>query len=97
MISETILIGFLYFREILDRGFLFLCNTFLLHSLSPYSQTDRGTNTLASHGLEEPFFLVVLYVVSVFGSGGKKVLVYICMYYFREQYKCGGVLVFWLQ
>jgi hypothetical protein len=27
------------------------------------------------------FFLVVLYVVSVFGSGGKKVLVQICMYY----------------
>jgi hypothetical protein len=33
------------------------------------------------HGLEEPFFLVVLYVVSVFGSGGKKVLVQICMHY----------------
>ncbi len=27
------------------------------------------------------FFPVVLYVVSVFGSGGKKVLVYICMYH----------------
>ncbi len=38
-------------------------------------------NTLASGGLEEPFFLVVLYVMSVFGSGGKKVLVQICMYY----------------
>ncbi len=39
----------------------------------------------------------MLYVVSVFGSGGKKVLVYIRMYYFRVQYSCGGVLVFWLQ
>ena len=39
----------------------------------------------------------MLYVVSVFGSGGKKVLIYIRMYYFRVQYSCGGVLVFWLQ
>jgi hypothetical protein len=45
-------------------------------------QTDRLTNTFALHGLEEPFFqLCCTYVVSVFGSGGKKVLVYICMYY----------------
>jgi hypothetical protein len=32
----------------------------LYPSLSPYRQmegmTDRGTNTLAAHGLEEPFF-----------------------------------------
>jgi hypothetical protein len=39
----------------------------------------------------------VLYVVLVFGSGEKKVLVYIRMDYFRVQYSCGGVLVFWLQ
>jgi hypothetical protein len=43
--------------------------------------TDRESNTFASRGLEEPFSPVVLYVVSVFGSGGKKVLVYIRMYY----------------
>ncbi len=30
------------------------------------------------------FFPVVLYVVSVFGSGGKKVLVQICMYYLEQ-------------
>ncbi len=34
-------------------------------------------------------FPVVL--VSVFGSGGKKVLVYIRMYYFRVQYSCVGL------
>ncbi len=44
--------------------------------------TDRGTNTLASRGLEEPFFPVVLYGVSVFGSGRKKVLV---CYYDRKK------------
>ncbi len=38
-------------------------------------------NTLASRGLEEPFFQLCCCVVSVFGSGGKKVLIYICMYY----------------
>ncbi len=33
--------------------------------------------------------------MSVFGSGGKKVLVQICMYYL--EYNCGGALVFCLQ
>ncbi len=40
LISKTILIGFLYFREIQDKGFLFLRNTLLLYSLSPYRQTE---------------------------------------------------------
>ena len=34
-------------------------------------QTDRGTNTLALRGLEEPFFISSCAVVSVFCSGGK--------------------------
>ncbi len=46
-------------------------------------QTDRETNTLALRGLEEPFFHLCCCVVSVFGSGGKKVLIYIRMYYFE--------------
>jgi hypothetical protein len=33
------------FANIPDRGFLFLCNTLLLYSLSPYSQTERQTET----------------------------------------------------
>ena len=33
--------------------------------------TDRGTNTLASRGLEEPFFQLCCCVVSVFGPGRK--------------------------
>ncbi len=33
--------------------------------------TDGDTNTLASCGLEEPFFQLCCCVVSVFGSGGK--------------------------
>ncbi len=37
--------------------------------------------TLALRGLEEPFFQLCCCVVSVFGSGGKKVLIYIPMYY----------------
>ena len=38
---------------------IFLVNTLLLHSLSPYRQTesgDRGTSSLTLGGLEEPFF-----------------------------------------
>ena len=42
------------FANILDRGFLFLRNTFLLYSLSPYRQMDKEMNTLASRGQEEP-------------------------------------------
>ncbi len=42
---------------------------------------DRGTNILALRGLEEPFFQLCCCVVSVFGSGGEKVLIYIRMYY----------------
>jgi hypothetical protein len=38
-------------------------------------------NTLALGGLEEPFFQLCCCVVSVFGSGGKNVLIYICIYY----------------
>ncbi len=43
-------------------------------------QTDRQRNTFASRGLEELFFQLCCCVVSVFGSGGKQVLVYILMY-----------------
>ncbi len=40
--------------------------------------TDREMNTLTLHGMEELFFHCA--VVSVFGSGRKKILVYILMY-----------------
>jgi hypothetical protein len=43
--------------------------------------TDRETKTLALGGLEEAFFQLCCCVVSVFGSGGKKVLVHMRMYY----------------
>ncbi len=43
------------------------------------------------------FFLVVLYVVSVFGSGGKKIFGSNMHVLLRVQYSCGGVLVFCLQ
>ncbi len=83
---ETILIGFFILEKKLANILLFL---FLINSLLLYipllaladRQTDRESNTFASRELEEPFFPVVLYVVSVFSSGGKKVLVYIRMYY----------------
>jgi hypothetical protein len=49
-------------------------------------------NTLAAHGLEELFSGCA--VVSVFGSGGKWILVSHA-YILRVQYSCGVVLVFW--
>ncbi len=42
----------------------------LYPSLDPYRQTDRESNTLSAWA-GGTFFPVVLYVVSVFGSGGK--------------------------
>ncbi len=52
--------------------------TLLLYSLSPHrlttdGLTDRETTSLASHGLEEPFFQLFCCVVLVFGSCGNKV------------------------
>ena len=83
--------------------FLFLINTLLLYpSLSPHRLTDRGTNTLASRGLEEPahasrglvepFFQLCCCVSFWFwreiGFG--------CTYYYvlGVPYSCGIVLVF---
>ncbi len=54
--------------------------------------TDREMNTLIARGLEELFSSCGF--VSVFGSGGKKVLV-LHTYVLRVQYSCGVVLVFW--
>ena len=50
-------------------------------------QTDREMNTLASRGLEEPFFISSCAVVSVFGSGGKQVLVLHSTYVLRSTMK----------
>ncbi len=54
--------------------------------------TDRESNTLATRGLEEPFFQCA--VVSVFCSGGKQVLVLHTPYVLRVPYSCGVVLIF---
>jgi hypothetical protein len=54
--------------------------------------TDRGKNTLAARGLAELFSSCA--VVSVFGSGGKYVLV-LHAFVLRVQYSCGVVLDFW--
>ncbi len=58
-------------------------HSFTLHpSLDPYGQNHRWRDTYTRFAWAGGTFLpVVLYVVSVFGSGRKKVLVYICMYY----------------
>ncbi len=59
---------------------LVLLTLFYSTSLSPYTQTDGLTDRQRNKYTRfawagGTFFLVVLYVVSVFGSGGKKVLV----------------------
>ncbi len=55
-----------------NRGFLFLCNTLLLYSLSPYSQMESQTEKHI-HSLRVGWrnFFSSCAVVSVFCSGGK--------------------------
>ncbi len=64
-------------------------------SLSPYSptdgMTDRGTNTLAARGLEEPFSSCAV-VVSFLVLAGNR---FWCTYVLRVQYSCGIVIDFW--
>ena len=56
--------------------------TLLLYSLDPHGQNDGLRNEYICFAWAGgTFFPVVLYVVSVFGSGGKNVLVQIRMYY----------------
>ncbi len=54
---------------------------------------DGESNTLATRGLEEPFFQ--LCCCFSFFSGGKKLLVLHTTHVLRVPYSCGVVLVFW--
>ncbi len=58
-------------------------HSFTLHpSLDPYGQNHRQRNTYTRFAWAGgTFFQLCCCVVSVLGSGGKKVLIYICMYY----------------
>ncbi len=74
--QKQYLLGFFIFEKQLanipDRGFLFLSNTLLLYSLSPYSQTESRTESqihLLCVGYRN--FFSSCAVVSVFCSGGK--------------------------
>ncbi len=61
-----------------------------------YRQKDRESNTLASCGLEKPFFISSCAVVSVFCSGGKQVVVLHTTYVLRSTIKLWcGVQFFW--
>ncbi len=80
-----------------DRGFLFLRNTLLLYSFSPYSQTESQ--------IKKPIHLLCVgwrnlfsscAVVSVFILAGNRFLVLHTTYVLRVPYSCGVVLVFFL-
>jgi hypothetical protein len=84
------------FTNIPDRGFLFLRYTLLLYSLSPYSGTERLTESqihLLRVGWRNLFSSYA--AVSVFCSGVKWVLVLHTSYVLRVRYSCGVMLVFW--
>ncbi len=77
-----------------DKGFLYLCNTLLLYSLSPYWRTERQTETqihLLRVGWRNLFPMgccVSFLFWREIGFG--------CTYYYvlRVPYSCGVVLVF---
>ncbi len=74
---------------------IFLVNTLLLYSFSPYSQTERQMESQI-HSLRVGWrnLFSSCAVVSVFCSGGKLVLVLHTTYVLRVPYSCGVVLVF---
>ncbi len=61
--------------------FLFLINTLLLY-IPLLALTDGETNTLASRGLEEPFFISSCAVTSVFVLAGNRLWFYMLLMYF---------------
>ncbi len=85
-------------RTLKEKLLIFLINTLLLYipllALTDgwnYEQRDEYTYCVWTGGT---FFQLCCCVVSVFGSGGKQVLV-LHTYLLRVQYSCGVVLVCW--
>ncbi len=56
--------------------------------------TDQEMKTLATRGLEEPFFPVVLLCQFLVLVGNRFWFYLLCTYVLRVQYSCGVVLVF---
>ncbi len=103
MISETILVGFLFLEKQLanlpDRGFLFLRNSLLLYSLSPYSQTESQTETQIHSlcmGWRNLFSFPVVLLCQFFVLAGNRLWFYILLMYFGVPQSCGVVLVFFV-
>ncbi len=80
-----------------DRGFVFLRNTLLLYSLSPYWQMERQTEKwihLLRMGWRNLFSsCAVVLCQFLFLAGNRFWFTYPVL---RVQYSCGVVLVFWL-
>jgi hypothetical protein len=91
------LLGFFILEKIFDRGFMFLHNTLLLYSLSPYSQTELLTEEQIHSlcvGWRNLFSscAVVLCQFLVLGGKGFDLHTHVLL---RVQYSGGGVLVVW--
>jgi hypothetical protein len=87
------------FANIPDRGFLFLRNTLLLYSLSPYRWTDRQTEEQIHSlcmGWRNLFSSCAVCCVRFWFWQGKRFGLYMHVL-LRVQYSCGGVLVFLLR
>ncbi len=79
-----------------DRGFLFLHNTLLLYSLSPFWLIELQTK-IQIHSLHvgwRNFFPVVLLCQFLVLAGNRFWFYLLCTYVLRVQYSCGVVLVF---
>ncbi len=81
-----------------DRDFLFLCNTLLIYSLSPYSQTERLTEKqihLLRVGWRNLFSSYAVVSCQFFVLTGNRFFG-LHTHVLRVQYSCGVVLVFLL-
>jgi hypothetical protein len=101
--SKQYLLGFFILEKQLanipDRGFLFLCNTLLLYSISPYWRTESLTEERIHSlrvGWRNLFSSCAVCCVSFWfwQEKGFGLHMHVLL---RVQYSCGGMLVLWLQ
>ncbi len=77
-----------------DRGFLFLRNTLLLYFLSPYSQTERLTESHTRYAWAGGTFFPIVLLCCVSFLFWREIGVLHTTYALRVPYSCGAVLVF---
>ena len=78
---DQYLLGFFILEKFFDRGFLFLHNTLLLYSLSPYSQTELRRNEYTRFAWAGGPFSPAVLLCQFFVLAGNRFWFYILLMY----------------